>query len=90
VPSIGSISQKVDRLSKFLFDEVSSETIRISGVNLLILSINKLFTSRSPFVTGVLSSLMVSLRPFFLNDKDNLLAVWKVPIKSSTIFFFIF
>ena len=54
-----------------LFKDDSSETIGISDVSFLILFVIILFTSKSPFVTGVLSDLIVSFKPLLLSSNDN-------------------
>jgi len=41
------------------------------GVKFDILLINKLFTSMSPFVTGVLSDLIFFFNPLFLKSKET-------------------
>ena len=68
---MGSINQNVSKSSFFLLREDSSETIGISEVSSFILFVIILLTSKSPFVTGVLSDLIVSFKPFFLKSIDN-------------------
>ena len=63
VPSIGSINQKVLKVFFFFKSTVSSETTGIFGVKSFILSVSILLTSRSPFVTGVLSGLIIFFNP---------------------------
>ena len=54
-----------------LFKDDSSETIGISDVSFLILFVIILLTSKSPFVTGVLSDLIVSFKPLLLSSNDS-------------------
>ena len=61
--------------------------IGISGVILEITFEIRLFTSKSPLLTGVLSDLTFFIKPFFLNPIDKSPAVKKHTIKPSTIFY---
>ena len=66
---MGSINQKVDRFLVSLLSDTSSETIGISGVISLSLLVIILLTSKSPLVTGVLSSFIIFFKPFSLNSR---------------------
>ena len=59
--------------------------IGMLGVSSAIFLVIILLTSRSPLVTGVLSSLIFLVRPLSLKSNDTFPAYKKVEIKFSTI-----
>ena len=61
---------KADFTSMRKHSERLSEIIGRSGESSLIFFVIILFTSRSPFVTGVLSDLISFFNPFFLNSNE--------------------
>jgi UDP-glucose 6-dehydrogenase len=70
-----------------LFVNVSSDIIFICVGTPTKKFVNILFTSISPFVTGVLSVLISFFKPFALNSKATLPASLKVSSKESAISF---
>ena len=60
---MGSINQKILDLFFLAKSTVSSETIGILGVRLEIFLVIKSFTSKSPLLTGDLSSLILIFNP---------------------------
>ena len=79
---MGSINQNVSKSSFFLLREDSSETIGISGVISFSLLVIILLTSKSPLVTGVLSSFIIFSKPLSLNSRAISPALIKVLINS--------
>ena len=61
---MGSTNQNIFDLFLIFKLTVSSETIGIFGVNSLILFVINLLTSKSPLLTGDLSSLISIFKPF--------------------------
>ena len=83
VPSIGSINQKILDLFLTLKLTVSSETIGMFGVSWEIFLVIISLISKSPLLTGVLSSFILILRPSLNNLIDFCHAKLKVSIRIS-------